>query len=118
MPFFWGGLFFLAWSIILSSTVNDLPVTTPLYYTALFGLGAVVMRGAGCTINDMWDRRIDKAVARTKLRPLAAGDITLFQATAFLGLQLSVGLGVLTQLNMYRYDSVSSFSSSPLDAGG
>ncbi|CDZ96355.1 4-hydroxybenzoate polyprenyl transferase [Phaffia rhodozyma] len=90
-----------SWSIILASTMNELPVSTPLFYTALFGLGAVVMRGAGCTINDMWDMRIDKAVARTRLRPLAAGDVNLFQATAFLGLQLSVGLGVLTQLNMY-----------------
>lgn len=38
------------------------PVTTPLLYTVLFGTGALVMRGAGCTINDMWDQRLDRAV--------------------------------------------------------
>jgi 4-hydroxybenzoate polyprenyltransferase len=35
---------------------------------SLFGFGAIVMRGAGCTINDMWDRNIDSKVARTKTR--------------------------------------------------
>jgi heme O synthase-like polyprenyltransferase len=39
---------------------------------------------------------------RTRLRPLAAGTVTPYKATAFLGLQLSVGLAVLTQLNWYR----------------
>lgn len=39
---------------------------------------------------------------RTKSRPLASGEISQFQALSFLGLQLSVGLGVLTQLNLYR----------------
>lgn len=46
---------------------------------ALFGLGALVMRGAGCTINDMWDRDIDAKVLRTKDRPLVTGDISPFQ---------------------------------------
>jgi 4-hydroxybenzoate polyprenyltransferase len=66
-----------------------------------FALGAVVMRGAGCTINDMWDKNIDSKVERTKSRPLAAGAITRFQAAGFLGLQLSAGLGVLVSLNTY-----------------
>lgn len=109
-----------AWSITLASTAVQAPITTPLWYMFLFGTGAVIMRGAGCTINDMWDTRIDRAVGqsgsrwkprsssrrvlidRTKLRPLAAGDITQFQALCFLGAQLSAGLAVLTQLNWYR----------------
>jgi hypothetical protein len=78
------------------------PVTSTLYQLALFGTGAVVMRGAGCTINDLWDRDIDNKVERTRLRPLAAKTVTPFQAVTFLGLQLSVGLAVLTQLNLYR----------------
>nr|VWO99253.1 Putative non-ribosomal peptide ligase/ polyketide synthase hybrid [Ganoderma boninense] len=49
----------------------------------------------------MWDRNLDKGVERTKTRPLAAGEITPTQAFTFLGLQLSAGLGVLTQLNWY-----------------
>ncbi|KAL7556498.1 hypothetical protein ACA910_009061 [Epithemia clementina (nom. ined.)] len=65
---------------------------------ALFGLGALTMRGAGCTINDMWDRDVDAAVTRTQGRPLAAQQITMTQAWAFLAAQLSVGLAVLVSL--------------------
>ncbi|KAI4520970.1 4-hydroxybenzoate polyprenyl transferase [Schizophyllum commune Tattone D] len=90
-----------AWSITMASYAHQLPLGVPVKYTLLFGLGALVMRGAGCTINDLWDRNLDKAVARTKSRPIAAGDITPPQAIAFLGLQLSAGLAVLTQLNWY-----------------
>ncbi|KAJ3309885.1 Para-hydroxybenzoate--polyprenyltransferase, mitochondrial precursor (PHB:polyprenyltransferase), partial [Boothiomyces sp. JEL0838] len=51
----------------------------------LFGTGSVLLRGAGCTINDMWDRNLDKQVERTKIRPLASGELSLFQALVFLG---------------------------------
>ncbi|KAJ2003169.1 Para-hydroxybenzoate--polyprenyltransferase, mitochondrial precursor (PHB:polyprenyltransferase) [Coemansia thaxteri] len=68
---------------------------------ALFGTGAVVMRGAGCTINDMWDVRYDKKVERTKTRPIASGAISRPKALAFLGGQLAAGLAVLVQLNPY-----------------
>ncbi len=71
-----------AWSIVLASHTLGLSYTTPLFYTMLFGVGAIVMRGAGCTINDMWDVKMDRKVDRTKMRPLAAGDITQFQALA------------------------------------
>ncbi|KAJ7179264.1 4-hydroxybenzoate polyprenyl transferase [Mycena filopes] len=90
-----------AWSITMASYALQLPFTTPLAYTCLFGVGALVMRGAGCTINDMWDKNLDKAVARTRERPLARGDITQGQALAFLAAQLSAGLAVLVQLNWY-----------------
>ena len=59
------------------------------------------MRGAGCTINDMWDRDIDRKVARTRTRPLTSGQLTMLDATVFLGGQLGVGLLVLLQLNWY-----------------
>jgi len=68
------------------------------YLLSLFSVGAFTMRGAGCTINDLWDRDLDKSVARTASRPLAAGDITTRDAIGFLALQLSVGLGVLLSL--------------------
>jgi 4-hydroxybenzoate polyprenyltransferase len=67
---------------------------------ALFFLGAIVMRGAGCTINDMWDRNIDSKVARTRDRPLASGVISTRKAFIFLAGQLSVGLAILTQLDI------------------
>ncbi|KAJ1776912.1 Para-hydroxybenzoate--polyprenyltransferase, mitochondrial precursor (PHB:polyprenyltransferase) [Coemansia sp. RSA 1824] len=68
---------------------------------ALFGTGAVVMRGAGCTINDMWDVDFDKKVERTKTRPIASGLVSRPKALAFLGVQLSAGLAVLLQMNPY-----------------
>ncbi|KAG1735605.1 para-hydroxybenzoate-polyprenyltransferase [Suillus paluster] len=90
-----------AWSITMASYALEAPLTTPLTYLGLFGLGAMVMHGAGCTINDMWDKNLDKAVERTRSRPLARGDISQRQALVFLAGQLSVGLGVLLQLNWY-----------------
>jgi 4-hydroxybenzoate polyprenyltransferase len=46
----------------MASFALELPYTTPLTYTSLCGIGALVMRGAGCTINDLWDQNLDKAV--------------------------------------------------------
>jgi len=84
------------WSTALAANPGCLPDPGLL---ATFATGAIVMRSAGCTINDMWDKDYDKHVERTKLRPLAAGDLTTAHATAFLAAQLSVGLGVLLTLN-------------------
>jgi 4-hydroxybenzoate polyprenyltransferase len=57
------------------------------------------MRGAGCTVNDMMDREFDRQVARTALRPLASGEISMMQAGAFLAAQCFIGLAVLLALN-------------------
>ena len=65
----------------------------------LFALGAVAMRGAGCTLNDIADRHYDAQVARTRLRPLPSGAVTLWQAALFLLLQLAIGAAVLLSLN-------------------
>ena len=51
----------------MASYALNLPITTPLTYLTLFGVGAFVMRGAGCTINDMWDRNLDKGVGKSLL---------------------------------------------------
>lgn len=64
-------------------------------WAALFTLGAVAMRGAGCTWNDILDRDIDGRVERTRSRPLPAGQVTLTGAVLFLALQCLVGLVVL-----------------------
>jgi 4-hydroxybenzoate polyprenyltransferase len=66
---------------------------------ALFALGAVAMRGAGCTLNDIADRHYDARVARTRLRPLPSGAVTVWQAAAFMALQLAIGAAVLLSLN-------------------
>ena len=65
----------------------------------LFSLGALVMRAAGCTINDITDRKIDARVARTAARPLASGALSLLNAWLFLAALLAVGLIILLQLN-------------------
>ncbi|XP_014477479.1 PREDICTED: 4-hydroxybenzoate polyprenyltransferase, mitochondrial [Dinoponera quadriceps] len=86
------------WSIAMAAPAGALPDP---YTLALFGTGAFIMRGAGCTINDMWDRDLDKMVARTKDRPLVTGQITLEQSVIFLAGQLSLGLLILLQFNWY-----------------
>ncbi len=53
---------------------------------ALFLIGAVTMRAAGCVVNDLWDRRLDRQVERTAARPLAAGTVSMMQALVFLAL--------------------------------
>ncbi|CAH1993891.1 unnamed protein product [Acanthoscelides obtectus] len=85
-----------SWSIASAAAPGTLP---GLYMLGLFGVGSFVMRGAGCTINDIWDRDIDAKVERTKNRPLVNGDISIKQALAFLAGQLSIGLAILLQLN-------------------
>lgn len=66
---------------------------------ALFFVGAFVMRGAGCTWNDITDRDLDSQVERTRSRPIPAGQVTTKQALAWLVLQALIGLGVLLQFN-------------------
>uniref|UniRef100_A0A182J8M5 4-hydroxybenzoate polyprenyltransferase, mitochondrial n=1 Tax=Anopheles atroparvus TaxID=41427 RepID=A0A182J8M5_ANOAO len=86
------------WSIALSAPAGCWP--DPLLL-GLFGVGAFIMRGAGCTINDLWDRDIDAKVERTRNRPLVSGEIAPFDALVFLSGQLGLGLLVLLQLNWY-----------------
>lgn len=66
---------------------------------ALFALGAVVMRGAGCTYNDIVDRDFDRRVARTADRPIPSGAVSVRQALAWLLIQLGIGLAILLLLN-------------------
>lgn len=88
------------WSLALASgTTGHL---FDLKLAALFCLGAFLMRGAGCTVNDMWDADFDRRVARTTTRPIASRQITRKQAFVFLGVQLSCALAVLMQLNQLR----------------
>ncbi|KAJ6002873.1 hypothetical protein N7451_005420 [Penicillium sp. IBT 35674x] len=63
----------------------------------LFFTGALIMRGAGCAINDLWDRNLDPHVERTKFRPIARGALSPSKAVLFTGSQLLAGLGVLLQ---------------------
>jgi 4-hydroxybenzoate polyprenyltransferase len=69
------------------------------WLAALFAIGSLAMRGAGCVVNDMWDRDIDRMVARTAGRPLASGALRMRHAAWLLAAMLAIALLVLLQLN-------------------
>lgn len=93
------GTLLLLWPCLFSTALATPTGLLPdLRLIALFSVGAFAMRGAGCTINDMWDREYDARVSRTKSRPLASGEATMTGAVLFLGSQLSAGLMVLLSL--------------------
>jgi 4-hydroxybenzoate polyprenyltransferase len=70
-----------------------------VWHLVLFTIGAIAMRGAGCTYNDLVDHKIDASVARTRSRPLPSGRVSRLQAKAFILVQALVGLLVLVQFN-------------------
>ena len=72
-----------------------------LWHLVLFAIGAVAMRGAGCTWNDLVDRDLDAAVERTRSRPIPSGAVSVRNATLFMGLEAFVGLVVLVQFNHF-----------------
>jgi 4-hydroxybenzoate polyprenyltransferase len=72
-----------------------------LLQLALFLVGAIAMRGAGCTYNDILDRRLDAGVERTRNRPLPSGRVGIGAAAAFLIAQSLVGLAVLLSFNLF-----------------
>ncbi len=72
-----------------------------LWHLALFFVGAIAMRGAGCTYNDILDRKLDAGVERTRGRPLPSGRVSVRAAAAFLVAQSLVGLAVLLNFNLF-----------------
>jgi 4-hydroxybenzoate polyprenyltransferase len=88
------------WSAVLAAGIAHDLAPLPLNI-ALFFVGAFVMRGAGCTWNDITDRDLDAMVERTRSRPIPAGQVSVKQAFAFLALQALIGLAVLLQFNRF-----------------
>ena len=84
-------------STLLAACYTNFAPLPVLTTTICFFSGALIMRGAGCTINDLWDRNLDPYVARTRLRPIARGAITPFKALTFTAFELLAGLGILLQ---------------------
>ncbi len=101
------GTWLLYWpcvfGLMLGATAADRPFTSlhDWWLIALFGAGSIVMRGAGCTYNDIVDRDIDARVARTRGRPIPSGAVTVQQAWLFLAGQCLAGLLILLQLNLF-----------------
>lgn len=86
------------WATALAAIASDRNAPD-VWHLFLFLIGAIVMRGAGCTYNDLIDRDLDAQVARTRMRPLPSGAVSARQALVFLALQALVGAVVLLQFN-------------------
>ncbi len=92
MPCWWSA----ALAAGIAGNVRQLPLVIVLFF-----VGAFVMRGAGCTWNDITDRDLDARVERTRSRPIPAGQVSVGQAMAFLVVQSLIGLAVLVQFNRF-----------------
>ena len=88
------------WSAALAAGVAQ-DISRLAFVVVLFFIGAFVMRGAGCTWNDITDRDLDARVERTRSRPIPAGQVGVKQALVFLVLQALIGLAVLLQFNRF-----------------
>jgi 4-hydroxybenzoate polyprenyltransferase len=86
------------WSAALAAVAAGAPYPNP-WHLVLFLVGAIVMRGAGCTYNDVVDRDVDAQVTRTRSRPIPSGQVSAKRAFAFAVALSFVGLAVLLQFN-------------------
>lgn len=69
------------------------------YILSIFAAGTLLTRGAGCTINDIFDHKLDAEVERCKTRPIPSGDVTVQQAQVFFAAQMTAAFGLLCMLN-------------------
>jgi 4-hydroxybenzoate polyprenyltransferase len=97
------GFWLLFWPCAFSlalTTIRRPEAGFDYYALVLCFVGAVLMRGAGCTFNDIVDRNIDARVERTRSRPIPSKQVTAYQAFLFFGLQSILGFIVLIQFNL------------------
>ena len=94
MLLFWPCTWGLAYAYSIEQNLNQF-----LYYFFLFFLGSLLMRSAGCIVNDIVDRDIDRKVQRTKNRPLACGLISVKLALSYVGILCFVAFLILIQFN-------------------
>jgi 4-hydroxybenzoate polyprenyltransferase len=88
------------WSSALAAIAAN-QAAPSLIQLALFFVGALAMRGAGCTWNDIVDRDLDRSVERTRSRPIPSGQVSVFQAAIFLVVQALIGFAVLISFNAF-----------------
>ncbi len=86
------------WALAMADLASPRAVPN-LWVLLLFFVGAIVMRGAGCTYNDIIDRKYDGSVARTASRPIPSGRVTVRQAALFTIFLCLLGLAILLQFN-------------------
>lgn len=87
------------WSMALAAQSQSAAIS--IWHLAFFAIGAIAMRGAGCTYNDIIDVKIDTQVERTRSRPLPSGQVTKRAAWVFLVAQALTGFVVLIQFNWF-----------------
>ena len=90
--------------------LNSITDVIEIYF--IFIIGAFSMRAAGCTINDLWDKDIDKKISRTRHRPIASGEVSIKEAFIFLMILLTISL--LCLLNLNKFTWLIALSSLPL----
>jgi len=83
------------WGALLAASITGQLTLRIVWVLIGCAAGAWLMRGAGCTWNDITDRDLDAAVARTKSRPIPSGQVTTKQATIWMALQCLLSLGIL-----------------------
>ena len=88
------------WSIAMASDIAASPGRF-FWLMALFGIGAMVMRGAGCSFNDITDRDFDAQVARTANRPIPSGQVSVKQAIFWMVALSLTGFVVLLQFDLF-----------------
>ena len=86
-PCYWGAL----------ANMNSEHIIHALIF---FTLGSFVMRGAGCCINDIFDKKFDEKIKRTRSRPLASGLLSIREALGFIIFQLLIGLLIVLQFKL------------------
>jgi len=96
-------LLFPCWWAMALAGPGHISAIEIIGFGTLFAMGALVMRGAGCTYNDIIDRDIDAKVARTRARPIPSGTISVRGAEAFLAVQLLAGLAILLAFNSLTF---------------
>tara|TARA_B100001063_G_scaffold179151_1_gene168206 strand:- start:1646 stop:2509 length:864 start_codon:yes stop_codon:yes gene_type:complete len=89
-----------AWGLTLAYDFSN-NLNLYLFYLLLFFLGSILMRSAGCIVNDILDRKFDKKVYRTKNRPIAAGKISVTKALFYSGLLCLLAFFILINFNLF-----------------
>ncbi len=95
------GFLLLMWPCWFSLVILELEIIILIYWLTIFFLGSFFMRSAGCIINDLVDKDIDRSVKRTQSRPLASNEVSLLEANLLLLFFLCLGLVILLQFNLY-----------------
>jgi 4-hydroxybenzoate polyprenyltransferase len=100
-PIGWWLLLLPCWWSVALAAIPAREWGPNLWHLVLMLVGAIVMRGSGCTWNDLVDRDIDARVERTRSRPIPSKQVSVPAAYGFLVLQALIGLGVLLQFNRF-----------------